>query len=191
MPKLRSGHATGEDNDEIWRITRYMHFWMPIMRRVAYWSLWRWRGLVSPPAAHWRGTSDFRLFLTHGRRGQAAALDSQSVARKASRSNSRHTALVDCGSSPCFRIYPPTIYGYAAPVPGVVAPVYRESTLWWPGYYDYAPGQWGRGFPRYGGYGRRAGYHGDWRRWRGVQVFCPRPMAVSESSGRLKEAASF
>jgi len=57
MPKLRSGHATGEDNDEIWRITRYMHFWMPIMRRVAYWSLWRWRGLVSPPAAHWRGTS--------------------------------------------------------------------------------------------------------------------------------------
>jgi hypothetical protein len=66
-----------------------------------------------------------------------------------------------CGSSPCFRIYPPTIYGYAAPVPGVVAPVYRESTLWWPGYYDYAPGQWGRGFPRYGGYGRRAGYHGD------------------------------
>lgn len=66
-----------------------------------------------------------------------------------------------CGYSPCFRIYPPAIYAYAAPVPGVVAPAYRESTLWWPGYYDYAAGQWGRGFPRYGGYGRRAGYYGD------------------------------
>jgi hypothetical protein len=69
-----------------------------------------------------------------------------------------------CGSSPCFRIYPPAIYGYAAPADGVVAapvPVYRASALWWPGYYDYAPGQLGRGHPRYGGYGRRAGYHGD------------------------------
>ena len=51
------------------------------------------------------------------------------------------------GSSPCFRIYPPTIYAYAAPVPGVVAPVYRESTLWWPGYYNYAPVNGGVGFP--------------------------------------------
>jgi hypothetical protein len=66
-----------------------------------------------------------------------------------------------CGSSPCFRIYPPAIYGYAAPAPVVVAPAYRVSSLWWPGYYDYAPGNWGRGHPRYGGYGRRAGYHGD------------------------------
>jgi hypothetical protein len=27
------------------------------------------------------------------------------------------------------------------------------SVLWWLGYYDYAPGQFGRGRPRYGGYG--------------------------------------
>jgi hypothetical protein len=55
-----------------------------------------------------------------------------------------------CGSSPCVRI-----------VVAEPPPVYRASVLWWPGYYDYAPGQWGRGHPRYGGYGRRAGYHGD------------------------------
>lgn len=61
-----------------------------------------------------------------------------------------------CGSSPCFRIYPSAIYGYAAPAHGVVA-----AALWWPGYYDYAPGQWGRGRPRYGGQWRSAGYHGD------------------------------
>jgi hypothetical protein len=66
-----------------------------------------------------------------------------------------------CGSSPCFRIHRRAYYGYAAPAYGVVAPVYRASTLWWPGYYDYAPGQFGRGHPRYGGYGRPAGYHGD------------------------------
>ena len=58
-----------------------------------------------------------------------------------------------CGSSPCVRIHPRVSYGYAAP--------YASSTLWWPGFYDYAPGQFGRGRPRYGGYGRRAGYHGD------------------------------
>jgi hypothetical protein len=58
-----------------------------------------------------------------------------------------------CGSSPCVRIRPRAFYGYAAP--------YASSTLWWPGFYDYAPGQFGRGHPRYGGYGRRAGYHGD------------------------------
>jgi hypothetical protein len=55
-----------------------------------------------------------------------------------------------CGSSPCVRIVvaePPSVYG--------------ASGLWWPGFYDWAPGQWGRGHPRYGGYGRRAGYHGD------------------------------
>jgi len=63
-----------------------------------------------------------------------------------------------CGSSPCVRIYPRGFYGYVAP--GYVAP-YASSTLWWPGYYDYAPGQFGRGHPRYWGYGRRAGYHGD------------------------------
>jgi hypothetical protein len=55
-----------------------------------------------------------------------------------------------CGSSPCVRI-----------VVAEPPPVYRASVLWWPGYYDYAPGQFGRGRPRYGGYGRPAGYHGD------------------------------
>jgi hypothetical protein len=55
-----------------------------------------------------------------------------------------------CGSSPCVRI-----------VVAQPPPVYRASVLWWPGYYDYAPGQFGRGRPRYGGYGRPAGYHGD------------------------------
>jgi hypothetical protein len=55
-----------------------------------------------------------------------------------------------CGSSPCVRIVvtePP--------------PVYRASVLWWPGYADYAPGQFGRGRPRWGGYPRYSGYHGD------------------------------
>jgi len=55
-----------------------------------------------------------------------------------------------CGSSPCVRI-----------VVAEPPPVDRASVLWWPGFYDYAPGQFGRGHPRYGGYGRRAGYHGD------------------------------
>ena len=55
-----------------------------------------------------------------------------------------------CGSSPCVRI-----------VVAKPPPVYRASVLWWPGYYDYAPGQFGRGRPRWGGYGRPAGYHGD------------------------------
>jgi hypothetical protein len=55
-----------------------------------------------------------------------------------------------CGSSPCVRIVvtePP--------------PVYRATVLWWPGYGDYAPGQFGRGHPRWGGYPRYLGYHGD------------------------------
>jgi hypothetical protein len=56
-----------------------------------------------------------------------------------------------CGYSPCVRIHAWTFYGYAGPASG----------LWWPGYYDYAPGQFGRGRPRYGGYWRRSGYHGD------------------------------
>ena len=55
-----------------------------------------------------------------------------------------------CGSSPCVRI-----------VVAEPPPIYRASVLWWPGYYDYAPGNFGRGHPRYGGYGRRSGYHGD------------------------------
>jgi hypothetical protein len=59
-----------------------------------------------------------------------------------------------CGYSPCFRIYPPAFYSYATPA-------HSASGLWGPGYYDYAPGQLNRGRPRYGGYGRRAGYHGD------------------------------
>jgi hypothetical protein len=41
----------------------------------------------------------------------------------------------------------------AASVVAEPLPVYRASVLWWPGYYDYAPGQFGRGSPRYGGYG--------------------------------------
>jgi hypothetical protein len=52
-----------------------------------------------------------------------------------------------CGSSPCVRI-----------VVSEPPPVYRASVLWWPGYYDYAPGQYGRGHPRYGGYRTGGGY---------------------------------
>ena len=54
-----------------------------------------------------------------------------------------------CGSSPCVRIHPWALYGYAAPATIAVAPapVYTASALWWPGYYDYAAGQWGRGRP--------------------------------------------
>jgi hypothetical protein len=55
-----------------------------------------------------------------------------------------------CGSSPCVRI-----------VVAEPPPVYRASVLWWPGFYDYAAGNFGRGRPRYGGYPRRSGYHGD------------------------------
>jgi hypothetical protein len=55
-----------------------------------------------------------------------------------------------CGSSPCVRI-----------VVAEPPPVYRASILWWPGFYDYANGNFGRGRPRYGGYPRPAGYHGD------------------------------
>ena len=54
-----------------------------------------------------------------------------------------------CGYSPCVRIYPSAFYGAPA------------SGLWWPGYYDYAPGQFAHGRPRYSGYWRAAGYHGD------------------------------
>ena len=54
-----------------------------------------------------------------------------------------------CGDSPCVRIRLSEFYGGPA------------SALWWPGYYDYAPGQFGRGRPRYRGYSRSAGYHGD------------------------------
>jgi hypothetical protein len=55
-----------------------------------------------------------------------------------------------CGASPCVRI-----------VVAESPPVYRASVLWWPGFYDYADGQFSRGRPRYGGYPRRSGYHGD------------------------------
>jgi hypothetical protein len=55
-----------------------------------------------------------------------------------------------CGSSPCVRI-----------VVAEPPPVYRASVLWWPGFYDFADGNFGRGRPRYGGYPRRSGYHGD------------------------------
>ena len=52
-----------------------------------------------------------------------------------------------CGSSPCVRIHPWAFY-------------YTASALWWPGYYDYAPGQFGRAGYLGRGY-RPAGYHGD------------------------------
>ncbi len=39
--------------------------------------------------------------------------------------------------------------------------VVEARSSWSPGYYDYAPGQMGRGRPHHGGYARRAGYHGD------------------------------
>jgi hypothetical protein len=55
-----------------------------------------------------------------------------------------------CGYSPCVRI-----------VVAEPPPVYRASVLWWPGFYDHADGQFARGRPRYEGYGRRSGYHGD------------------------------
>jgi hypothetical protein len=54
-----------------------------------------------------------------------------------------------CGDSPCVHIRPSRFY--AGPASG----------LWWPGFYDYAPGQFGRGRPRYSGYWRPTGYHGD------------------------------
>ena len=54
-----------------------------------------------------------------------------------------------CSYSPCVRIHPSAFYWGPA------------SGLWWPGYYDYAPGQFARGHPRYYGYWRRSGYHGD------------------------------
>jgi hypothetical protein len=54
-----------------------------------------------------------------------------------------------CGDSPCVRIRPSAFYGGPA------------SGLWWPGFYDYAPGQFGRGRPHYSGYWRPTGYHGD------------------------------
>jgi hypothetical protein len=67
-----------------------------------------------------------------------------------------------CGYSPCVRIHPWAFYGYAAPAYAVVAPapVYTASALWWPGYYDYAPGQFGRAGYLGRGY-RTTGYHGD------------------------------
>jgi hypothetical protein len=54
-----------------------------------------------------------------------------------------------CGGSPCVRIRPSAFYEGPA------------SGLWWPGFYDYAEGQFARGHPRYGGASRPSGYHGD------------------------------
>ena len=51
-----------------------------------------------------------------------------------------------CGYYHCARIYPWAFYA---------------SARWVPGYYDYAPGQLGRGHPRYWGWARPYGYHGD------------------------------
>jgi len=56
-----------------------------------------------------------------------------------------------CGYLGCVRTYPwafPCQYysRYCQPYG------YMASAVWSPGYYDYAPGQLGRGRPRYGGY---------------------------------------
>ena len=51
-----------------------------------------------------------------------------------------------CGYYHCARIYPWAFYA---------------SARWFPGYYDYAAGQLGRGRPRYWGWARPYGYHGD------------------------------
>ena len=50
-------------------------------------------------------------------------------------------ALVGCSSAS-----QQTHHGFAASV------VAEPPPVWWPGYYDYAPGQFRRGRPRYGGY---------------------------------------
>jgi hypothetical protein len=67
--------------------------------------------------------------------GTTAQSERRSKARSVHHHRGRATEIAlgsyYCGYSPCFRIYPPAIYGYAALVPDV-APVYRESTLWWP-----------------------------------------------------------
>ena len=57
---------------------------------------------------------------------------------------------------PCqyYSRYCAPLYDYAAPGPVVVAPA-----RWWPGYYDYAPGQFGRA--AYLGRGHRAAYVAD------------------------------
>jgi hypothetical protein len=56
---------------------------------------------------------------------------------------------------PCqyYSRYCAPLYDYAAPA------VVAAPARWWPGYYDYAPGQFGRA--RYLGRGHRAGYWGD------------------------------
>jgi hypothetical protein len=72
----------------------------------------------------------------------------------------RPTVLTySCGHSGCVRTYswafPCQYYSrYCSP-----HAVYAASAHWWPGYYDYAPGQFGRA--RYLGRGHRAGYWGD------------------------------
>jgi hypothetical protein len=38
-------------------------------------------------------------------------------------------------------------------LPIAASVVAEPPPVWWPGYYDYAPGQFGRGRPRYGSYG--------------------------------------
>lgn len=74
----------------------------------------------------------------------------------------RHATVVTYGCSHlgCVRIYdwafPCQYYSRSCfPYVGVAA----ASARWWPGYYDYAPGQFGRA--RYLGRGHRAGYWGD------------------------------
>ena len=63
-------------------------------------------------------------------------------------------ALVGCSSSASQQ----THQGFEYADRGLYRTHYEQSSqvpsvLWWPGYYDYAPGQFGRGRPRYGSYG--------------------------------------
>lgn len=55
---------------------------------------------------------------------------------------------------PC-QYYSRSCYPYGRPYRSL----YAYAAGWWPGYYDYAPGQFGRA--RYLGRGHRAGYWGD------------------------------
>jgi hypothetical protein len=91
-----------------------------------------------------------RRLRTTARSHRTSVEKTRSVHHRRSRFAGSTLSSYYCGSSPCVRI-----------VVAEPPPVYRASVLWWPGYYDYADGQFSRGRPRYGGYSRRSGYHGD------------------------------
>ena len=78
----------------------------------------------------------------------------------------RRAALVtySCSHLGCVRTYawafPCQYYSRSCyPYGQSYVPLYGYAARWWPGYYDYAPGQFGRA--RYLGRGHRAGYWGD------------------------------